>query len=219
MEMLHLEEILNNVATHRPVYHSEADFQHTLAWEIHRIHPNAKVRLEQPYTYMQNSKPIHVDIYLELNDLKVFIELKYKTRKLAIEFSQERYVLTDHSAQDTGRYDFIKDISRIERLTKTTDNAVGYAVLLTNDSSYWNSSSKAHSIDADFRIPEDRNLQGILKWSDNASKGTKKNRNTPLILQNTYTVKWNDYSTLEASRYRCFRYVLIKVDNRFSSKA
>ena len=30
----------------RPLFHSEADFQHAFAWQLHSAHPDARIRLE-----------------------------------------------------------------------------------------------------------------------------------------------------------------------------
>ena len=46
-------------------------------------------------------------------------------------------MLRNDGVQDLGRYDFIKDIERIERIAAHVPQAEGYALLLTNDSSYW----------------------------------------------------------------------------------
>ncbi len=46
--MVNISEILSSLAQYRPVFHSEADFQHTFAWEIHRWSPGASVRLKSP---------------------------------------------------------------------------------------------------------------------------------------------------------------------------
>ena len=44
--MLDLLGAMRALASHRPVFHSEADFQHALAWQIHRMLPGAVIRLE-----------------------------------------------------------------------------------------------------------------------------------------------------------------------------
>lgn len=38
--------VFDDLLKERPVFHSEADFQHALAWSIHRVYPDAKIRLE-----------------------------------------------------------------------------------------------------------------------------------------------------------------------------
>ena len=41
-------EVLSELASHRPVFHSEADFQFALAWQWQQQAPEAKIRLEYP---------------------------------------------------------------------------------------------------------------------------------------------------------------------------
>ena len=39
---------MRELAQRRPIFHSEADFQHALAWEIHALHTDCQIRLERP---------------------------------------------------------------------------------------------------------------------------------------------------------------------------
>ena len=39
--MLKLDELIGRLAQTRPIFHSEADFQHSFAWEFHLCHPTA----------------------------------------------------------------------------------------------------------------------------------------------------------------------------------
>ena len=74
-----------------------------------------------------------LDIWLPVEG--VAIELKYKTRGLELEQDDESFALRDQSAQDQGRYDFLRDIQRLELMrSKLEQGRAGYAVLLTNDS-------------------------------------------------------------------------------------
>lgn len=41
-----LSDLMRRLALRRPVFHSEADFQHDFAWEAHSMDPNLRVRLE-----------------------------------------------------------------------------------------------------------------------------------------------------------------------------
>jgi hypothetical protein len=62
--MLSLEDILEamrDLSTQRPIFHSEADFQHALAWYFHQQFPDAHIRLEYPL--LANGKRIHLDLY------------------------------------------------------------------------------------------------------------------------------------------------------------
>ncbi len=44
--MVSIEALLATLAGSRKVFHSEADFQHALAWQIHEAMPDSQVRLE-----------------------------------------------------------------------------------------------------------------------------------------------------------------------------
>jgi hypothetical protein len=107
--------LMSNVANSRPLFHSEADFQHAFAWEVHRQFPDASFRLEKPIS--TKGGVVHLDVLVERGEAIVAIELKYKTRKLSVETPTETFNLRNHSAQDLGRYDFIKDVSRLEDIS------------------------------------------------------------------------------------------------------
>ncbi len=207
-----VETILKNLATRRSIFHSEADFQHALAWDIHQIFPDASIRLELPV--VRDSKSLHVDIWITHQHGTIAIELKYKSRKLKIQLNRENFTLLDHSAQDVGRYDFIKDIYRLEQLVLPEQASVGYAILLTNDSSYWKTSTKVSAVDADFRLHEGNILTGSRKWSEFASAGTMKKREVPIDLTGSYHLHWQDYATLETPKNGAFRYLFITVPSQ-----
>ena len=44
--ILDINEILNLLSKWRPIFHSEADFQFSLAWMIKEQYPNCDIRLE-----------------------------------------------------------------------------------------------------------------------------------------------------------------------------
>lgn len=209
--MIDIPTALATLAKNRPVFHSEADFQHSLAWEIQKKLPDASVRLERPM--MHSGRNLHVDVWITQGAQLLALELKYKTRKVEwpLPNAEEKYYLRDHGAQDIGRYDFAKDIWRLEQLLKGRQGAVGYAILLTNDSSYW-SRTKGAPVDADFRLDEGRMVQGALMWQQEAGIGTTRGRKTAIELYGQYTLAWDDYSLLEASRYNRFRYTAVKVE-------
>jgi hypothetical protein len=71
--------------------------------------PRASVRLERPIEVSHLSKRLHVDIWVEQDGHVLAIELKYKTRAIQVRVGNEQYALRSQSAQDLGRYDFIKD--------------------------------------------------------------------------------------------------------------
>src|SRR2546422_1306182 len=112
LPVLDLREILAGLAAQRPVFHSEADFQHALAWKLHQHDPAANVRLEKRISSF--AKRIHLDLLFQSLSCELAIELKYKTRAAKFDHVDEHYDLLNQSAQDIGRHDFIKDIARLE---------------------------------------------------------------------------------------------------------
>jgi len=43
--VIDLQACLTDLAQQRPLFQSEADFQHALAWQLHAMEPAARVRL------------------------------------------------------------------------------------------------------------------------------------------------------------------------------
>lgn len=208
--MITITEVLTTLAAQRPIFHSEADFQHAFAWEIHRRLPDGSIRLERPFAPLNNQ--LHLDIWAAQENTILAVELKYKTRALSVQLGDERFTLKNQSAQDIGRYDFIKDIQRLEQIISSRENIIGYAILLTNDSAYWTRSRVSRPVDADFRLQEGRILHGTLSWGEGASEGTKRTREKSLELGGTYKVHWEDYSRPSTEGYGTFRYLAIEVN-------
>lgn len=207
--MIEIGEVLSVLAKKRPVFHSEADFQHAFAWEIHQKLPTASVRLELPV--QAKNKFLHIDVWVAAQGAILAVELKYKTRGLSVQIGDEQYRLRDHSAQDIGRYDFMKDIQRLEQVAVAHQNITGYAILLTNDSAYWVEPANHSTVDANFRIHDGRIVEGVLAWGAKASDGTKKDREQPLELQGKYLLQWVDYSHPSSARYGEFHSMVVKV--------
>ena len=209
--MINISDLMNTLATQRKAYHSEADFQHAFAWEVHRLFPKSSVRLERPLNV--NGKTLHLDFLIQLPERAMAVELKYKTRKLVIELEGEAFSLASHSAQDTGRYDFIKDIIRLENIASSLASCEAYAVLLTNDSAYWKPRA-AGTVDEAFSLTEGRTLGKSMAWTGKASDGTKKNREKKLQLIGEYNLNWQDFSVANTESYGQFRYLAVHVQKR-----
>jgi hypothetical protein len=138
--MISITDVMAALAVQRPIFHSEADFQHAFAWGIHRKLPDALIRLERPLAPMDNQ--LHLDVWAAHKSAVLAVELKYKTRGLSIRIDDEQFALKDQAAQDISRYDYVKDIRRLEQMIAGQKDAVAYAVLLTNDSAYWTAGAR-----------------------------------------------------------------------------
>ena len=209
--MIHLRDIhriMGELSESRPIFHSEADFQHALAWAIRETVPDSRIRLEfNPFA--QDDRRSYLDIWLA--DSGVALELKYKTSALTAEVCGERFNLLNQGAQNHGRYDFLSDVQRLERAAREGGARAGYAVMLTNDSSYWRPPSPSYKSanDAAFRIHEGRRVRGELRWI-RESRGTK-GRESPIRLTGDYTMRWRDYPTTGSERNWGFRYLAVAV--------
>jgi hypothetical protein len=210
--MLSVDALVSQLAINRPVFHSEADFQHAFGWRLQRMHPDWLVRLELPLRV--SGRPLHVDLLASSARGSVAIELKYKTRSLEIALQDEVFDLANHSAQDCGRYDFIHDISRLERIAAKRTNTKGLAILLTNDPSYWGPAPPRAPIDAGFRLWPGRTLSGALAWSPGAAQGTVRGREAEIPLRGSYHLTWRDYSELDCPRHGVFKYLAVEVPSK-----
>lgn len=206
---MQISNFLTSLSHKRPLFHSEADFQHALAWEIQLNHPEAKVRLEYRPTVV--GEKMYVDLWVILpNGSITAVELKYKTRSFVTEFNGEEYQLLNQGAQDLGRYDFLRDVVRLEQLTALSPSVKGAAVLLTNDRTYWSPARSPDTVDGAFRIHEGRSLAGELAWGAGASEGTMRARESPIALAAAYSMAWTAYSKLDAKEGE-FRYALLDI--------
>ncbi len=204
-----LEQVLRKLASRRPIFHSEADFQHALAWEIHEEAPGSEIRLEVPFRV--DARTEYVDLLVRTPRARIAFELKYKTRRLEAELKGERYQLASHGAQDLARYDFLKDVARIERFVSEGRADFGYALMLTNDGGYWKVAKRQSTIDAHFRLCEGRDVSGTLSWGEHAAKGTTAGREKLIELRNQYRISWGTYSDTASLEASSFRYLLLRV--------
>ena len=195
---MEIEKILIESLKLRGVFHSEADFQHHFAWQIQNAYKNSAIRLEYPISKNSNNKWEYCDIIIKKPD-EIGIELKYKTKLKKYDIGGEIFELKNQGAQDLGRYDFLKDISRLENWIEQGIITKGFAIMLTNDKSYWESSINNKTVDSMFRL-HNQTVTGKLSWLDHASAGTMKGRESPIILKNKYNLVWCN-SAVEGFKY------------------
>lgn len=197
---------LQCLAAKRPVFHSEADFQHALAWQIQLDHPDARIRLE---TRPLPGRPVYLDMAVAVNGRRIAVELKYLVKAVLADIDGEHFELRPQSAQDVRRYDVIKDVCRLEEIVACGAADAGVMVALTNDPSYW-SPGRVGTVDAAFRLHEGQVLSGELGWAAHAGAGTTDKRTAMLAVAGTYPLAWCDYSDLGGRAGR-FRSLIIEI--------
>ena len=207
LERKDIEAALASLAKDRPVFHSEADFQFALAWELQRLHLDLGIRLEYPVPLSDQSG--EVDIWLRdakgVPKIEAAIELKYWKRKADLNVDGERFSLKERAFKNLYPYDFWKDVARIEALVAEGSAATGFAITLTNDQYYWNAAGGGTADEA-FRMHEGRAVNGTLSWGQ-ASDWNK----DPLVLGGSYRTHWQDYSAPAPDPSGNFRYLLLDV--------
>ena len=210
-----MKRILCNLAAERPVFCSEADFQHALAWRLREEIGPERVRLEYPLDPKANKR---LDIWMQTGDQQVAFELKYKTRMFTYRDPGRGAMdlqLRNQSAQDQARYDFLADIKRLEDFVAPNSNAIGYALLLTNDRQYWRPPRHEDTCDAAFRIHDGRAIEAEtgseLDWRAGTKRGTKSGRTAPITLRYGYTFKWETYAWVPDQDGIEFKYLLVEV--------
>lgn len=152
---------------HRPVFHSEADLQHSFAKALWELAPDVRSRLEVPQRGLGKTE------YLDLQCLgpggRTAIEFKYFTRGWTGEAGTpvEDFILKAHGATDLARLHFVRDIARLERFCRRPDQN-GLALMPTNEASLWTQRGRGRrrTRDHDFRIHHGRELAGTLRWAE-----------------------------------------------------
>ena len=196
------------LATERPVFHSEADFQFALALMIQREHPYLDIRFEGP---VFERKALDLLLLNQDSGETFAIELKYKNAFWSGIVKGEQYRLANHGADDIGSYDILKDVMRIEKFIDDKVASAGLGVALTNNPVYWNVRSARSAVTNahQFRIHEGLVISGNRAWGPRTG-GSNKGREEAIALTGTYSCRWNDYSEQIDDR-GMFRYITFGV--------
>lgn len=199
-----VQSLLFSLARRRPLFHSEADFQHAFAWEIQKASPKATVRLEVPLAGLAGRAAL--DIVVRMDKSVFAFEVKYFKGALKTVHDGETFKLPATVARDISRYDACKDVGRLEHAVGSRQADSGFFVALSNDPRFWLSSERQESIDEAFKIHDGRTLSGELVWSERAGTGTIKGREAAIRLCGRYPLRWTEYSQVAGSscgRFRC----------------
>ncbi|MBY8997410.1 MAG: hypothetical protein KGD60_06745 [Candidatus Thorarchaeota archaeon] len=197
MRTIHVEKILETIATKYEPFSQEVDFQYRFADEILEQYPGSHVFLEcLPYP---SASSVRVDICVIYGDKRYLFELKYKVRNQAV---------------DLSCYDYVKDIRKIEKLNGMSKDFSGFAIFLTNRSIFWRGSDNTTSNYYPFQLKDGNELKGTLDWQGNREKKGE-GRQDPIQLDGRYRLKWTDYC--KAPIQRCkkgnqkLRYLIVSI--------
>ena len=202
------------------VFLNEWDFQMSLSLFLTHI-KGYKVHLEYvvPLNFLveknkkkypfANKENINIDIVIEKEGLFYLIELKYKTQRATIKFERFGEIncvsLKDQSRIPMSKYDFWKDVARLEFLKESFEKVKGgLCIFLTNNETYTKGDK---GISEEFTMKKGEPHSGELKFKE----GELKEKNPAFSLLGEYQIdKW--YNIKNEKTNIDFHYCIVRVD-------
>lgn len=198
------QDIHDFIRGREQLLYNERDFQMHLAIFLKEKGAYDKIDVEYslPKDFTQThgyewGGDLRLDIVVEKDGMFAVVELKYTTKgenKRILRFNSpigDVKVIRDHYQQNYRRYDFWKDVRRIERVKEWFPESVvgGVAVMLTNDASYLKVPRKGVDYEA-FSIAKGRVVADgsrYMSWKDPKTKSYP-----PIRLDGNYLVQWEE---------------------------
>lgn len=220
MTRQNLTAAMASLAERRPVFHSEADFQHELAMEISRT--GFGVRLEIPYEVNLNNEHITVELDLLLlnarTEHKTAVEIKYVKSAVTVEHNEESFNLKKTWGTNLPRFDCLADFQRVGQLKAAGIVDFAFAIFLTNSASAWTDNVGESEIMArQFSIHEGRQMYAgaLLNWVPadppvGSVSARRLHPYAPINIPQPATCTWANYSDFQ-QRNGSFRYLLLEV--------
>lgn len=196
-DQIDLNRVVVSLAERRKIFHSEADFQHELAWILREQDGSLDIRLEHP----RHDRSGAIDLVARRAGKPVLaLELKYLCRGIETTSQNEAFSLKAQSAYPLRRYDVVKDLEAVERFAAAYPGAQGAVIVLTNDRGYWQLRDEGRRSDEAFRFQEGRTLGGLLDWAPGTTDSLRKGRAAPINLEHSYATAWRPYSVVDEHR-------------------
>ena len=207
-----IHKLMSGLASEHSIFHSEADFQHALAWHIHTLDPGCRVRLEARFGIIAETrigKNSFVDLWLP--DSRIAVELKFAKDNFETNYEGEKHELRK-GAWDVTAYGFVRDIKRLEKLRNDGEIDTGFAVLLSNEPNIWTPPKRNRPAIFDaFRLHENQPpLAGQRNVAESASAKIKKSH-SPITLRGSYPISWRTYYNHEGKGRGLFCYLAVEV--------
>ena len=156
-----------------------------------------------------NKENINIDIVIEKEGLFYLIELKYKTQRTTIKFERFGEIncvsLKDQFRIPMSKYDFWKDVARLEFLKESFEKVKGgLCIFLTNNKTY---TKGDEGISEEFTMEAQKSHIGTLTLKD----GKTKKKCPEFSLSKDYQIeKWNEVANEETKI--AFHYCIVRVD-------
>lgn len=211
---LNIPELLLELAKRRPVFHSEADLQHELAWQLREQDKSLQVFLEYP---LKKGSSAAIDILIRKGSHQMALELKYLCWRFDHTMGDGvEFFLKSQGAQNIRCYDVWKDVERMEQFIAAHSGASAGVLVLTNDSKYWKGPKRDNTSAAAFSLREGRKVgPSELDWAAHTGPDTKKGREAAIELGGKYSINWQGYSHIKIPEGN-FRFLHLPVSNPHS---
>ena len=192
-------DVMQFLDTNKELLFNERDFQMHLATFLRQtghyddVDVEYYVPLSELKGYIWNNE-LRMDVLVRKGKEFLPIELKYKTktvRKKLLRFgesvAEEVEVMKNQGAQDLGKYDFWKDVRRIEIVRNRFGNIKnGLAVFVTNDPMYLQRGREASN---HIKLSMDEGVHGKEKhWLD--KKSTCCRTHPDFEVEKEYSIHW-----------------------------
>ena len=190
MATINFQMVMSQLSARRSVFHSEADFQFALAWEIKGLYPTAAIYFEKPFTVPLGSQlaKVELDLFVVIGSTRIAIEMKYPKARWGGTVNGEEFNLSPTGQADRQLRLFAEDLRRVEALVTQGLADEGHAVLLTNNAKMWQVAPSTNNQYHDFTLPDGRKLPTQLVWASNPASQYTVN------LNKTRLVSWLHFS-------------------------
>ena len=146
------------------------------------------------------------------------IELKYVKSALSVMHENEKFSLSSGSPTNLSRFDCLADLERVAAIVAAERAKRGFTVFLTNLEEAWSRDVSHAPIKAQaFSLHEGRELVAgdSLDWtlpqpSVGSVSAKRLDPYAPILIPQTQTCSWNDYSKLPVETNGEFRYLLLE---------
>ena len=207
------------------LFSNESDLQLRLSCYLKHSGHYDRVEVEYyvPFQELQRLNPslttanfpwdsdLYIDIVVEKDGQFVPIELKYPTKdiwgaftRFGVAVTAKVPMLKNQGAQDIVRYNYWKDVRRIEALHGAYPDTIdgGLAVMVPNDPSYQNNPTSANVGYAHFSIKDKRAINQLqdrnMSWQNGVSVATG---HPAFQIDGSYKLDWKPMPKMSGFRY------------------
>lgn len=198
----------------KPLFHSESHFVAWFAWIVKETFPSISMPELQVGNFY-NNKRLRLDMLVRHNDLQFGLEMKYARASMngGVSFPFQRdvyYAPKSGAAKDITRFNFLKDIERLESAVDTLEKTSCCALLVTNISDLW-LPEEGEPNDLMYCL-DDGITPGTKTWLKPPSRNTLDRTGESVLIQGDYQTEWNPFSEIPKIENGIYKYLAVFVE-------